>query len=123
MPEAPQTEPVFADDGFDDELADGGDGDPAAGNGVAAAPTVAADAAERLAGLVAYLARNLVDDPDGVEVDAQQRGGSVFVTLRVPEAELGRVIGRQGRIARAMRTALSIAGSRQHVRANLDIEG
>jgi predicted RNA-binding protein YlqC (UPF0109 family) len=41
----------------------------------------------------------------------------------VPETELGKVIGRQGRIARAMRTALMIAGSRQNVRATLDIEG
>ena len=81
------------------------------------------DAAAQLQALVAYLARNLVDDPDTVEVDAQQRGGSVFLTLRVPEEELGKVIGRQGRIARAIRTALMVAGSRQHVRASLDIEG
>jgi hypothetical protein len=82
----------------------------------------ATDAAERLGGLVTYLARNLVDDPESVEVEARQRGGSVFVSLRVPEEELGKVIGRGGRIARAMRTALMIAGSRNNVRASLDIE-
>ena len=80
------------------------------------------DAAERLRGLVAYLATNLVDDPASVEVEARQRGGSVFISLRVPEEELGKVIGRGGRIARAMRTALMIAGSRNNVRASLDIE-
>lgn len=80
------------------------------------------DAAERLRTLVAYLASNLVDDPDAVAVEARQRGGSVFVSLRVPEEELGRVIGRGGRIARAMRTALMISGSRNNVRASLDIE-
>jgi uncharacterized protein len=80
------------------------------------------DAAERLRGLVAYLATNLVDDPENVEVEARQRGGSVFISLRVPEEELGKVIGRGGRIARAMRTALMIAGSRNNVRASLDIE-
>ena len=80
------------------------------------------DAAERLRGLVAYLATNLVDDPESVEVEARQRGGSVFISLRVPEEELGKVIGRGGRIARAMRTALMIAGSRNNVRASLDIE-
>ena len=84
------------------------------------APTT--DAAERLRGLVAYLATNLVDDPENVEVEARQRGGSVFISLRVPEEELGKVIGRGGRIARAMRTALMIAGSRNNVRASLDIE-
>ena len=82
----------------------------------------AADAAERLRGLVAYLATNLVDDPESVEVEARQRGGSVFISLRVPEEELGKVIGRGGRIARAMRTALMISGSRNNVRASLDIE-
>ncbi len=47
------------------------------------------DAAERLGGLVTYLATNLVDDPENVEVEARQRGGSVFVSLRVPEEVLG----------------------------------
>lgn len=77
----------------------------------------------RLRGLVTYLAANLVDEPDAVEVAAERRGHSVHLSLRVPESELGKVIGRQGRIARAMRTALMIAGSRQNVRATLDIEG
>lgn len=80
------------------------------------------DTAERLRALVTYMATNLVDDPAAVEVEARQRGGSVFVSLRVPEEELGRVIGRGGRIARAMRTALMISGSRYNVRASLDIE-
>jgi predicted RNA-binding protein YlqC (UPF0109 family) len=80
------------------------------------------DAAEQLRALVVYLAQNLVDEADSVEVEARQRGGSVFISLRVPEEELGKVIGRGGRIARAMRTALMIAGSRNHVRASLDIE-
>ena len=87
-----------------------------------AAYPVDSDAAERLRGLIVYLATNLVDDPGTVEVEARQRGGSVFVSLRVPEEELGKVIGRGGRIARAMRTALMISGSRSNVRASLDIE-
>jgi len=78
---------------------------------------------ERLRQLVSFLASNLVDNPAVVEVEAERRGGSVLVTLRVPEEELGRVIGRQGRIARAMRTVIMIAGSRHNLRASLDIEG
>lgn len=102
------------DEFYDDAVDTLGDGAEAY-----APPT---EVAERLRNLVAYLATNLVDDPESVEVEARQRGGSVFISLRVPEEELGKVIGRGGRIARAMRTALMISGSRNNVRASLDIE-
>ena len=98
----------------DEEFEDGGDG---------AAPLTSADPVEELRGLVLYLATSLVDEPDAVEVTAERRGPGVHLSLRVPEEELGKVIGRQGRIARAMRTALMIAGSRHNLRASLDIEG
>jgi predicted RNA-binding protein YlqC (UPF0109 family) len=115
----PLVEPV-PEDGYDDYPDDDeGDAEYEEANDLHVPPT---DAAERLRGLVAYLATNLVDDPASVEVEARQRGGSVFISLRVPEEELGKVIGRGGRIARAMRTALMIAGSRNNVRASLDIE-
>ena len=106
------------ENGYDDEYLaeDEGEGEDEADY---APPS---DAAERLRGLVAYLAANLVDDPESVEVEARQRGSSVFISLRVPEEELGKVIGRGGRIGRAMRTALMISGSRSNVRASLDIE-
>jgi len=112
----PTAEPM-AENGYDDVYED----DVEFGE-VDAVSAPATDAAERLGSLVTYLARNLVDDPESVAVEARQRGGSVFVSLRVPEEELGKVIGRGGRIARAMRTALMIAGSRSNVRASLDIE-
>jgi predicted RNA-binding protein YlqC (UPF0109 family) len=102
------------DEGFGDE--DDYDAPPST---VEAGP----DPAERLRELVVYMATALVDDPDGVEVEAERRGPHVHLNLRVPEDELGKVIGRQGRIARAMRTALMIAGARANVRASLDIEG
>ena len=118
--EEPVVEPI-PEDGYDDDFEDEEESDAEYGEDDALfAP--ANDAAERLRGLVAYLATNLVDDPASVEVEARQRGGSVFISLRVPEEELGKVIGRGGRIARAMRTALMIAGSRNNVRASLDIE-
>jgi uncharacterized protein len=83
----------------------------------------AATPAEELRQLVLYLATNLVDEPDHVEVTAEQRGSAVHLNLRVPEGEMGKVIGRQGRIARALRTVVTIAGSRHNLRASLDIEG
>ena len=116
----PLTEPG-PEDGYDDDYEDEDEG-VAEYRDDDALYAPATDAADRLRGLVAYLASNLVDDPASVEVEARQRGGSVFISLRVPEEELGKVIGRGGRIARAMRTALMIAGSRNNVRASLDIE-
>lgn len=79
--------------------------------------------AEALRELVLYMASNLVDEPEGVEVTAEQRGPAVHLDLRVPEPELGKVIGRQGRIARAMRTVVMVAGNRYNIRASLDIDG
>lgn len=113
-------DPVVEDDVFDDEdgFADEDDHD-APPSMVPTGP----DPVESLRELVVYMATALVDEPDGVEVDAERRGPHVHLSLRVPEGELGKVIGRQGRIARAMRTALMIAGSRANVRASLDIEG
>ncbi len=101
------------------------DADAAADAGEPAGePSAAAsEPVEDLRQLVAYLATNLVDDPEAVEVEAERRGPGVLLTLRVPEDELGRVIGRQGRIARAMRTVVTIAGGRHNLRASLDIEG
>jgi predicted RNA-binding protein YlqC (UPF0109 family) len=78
---------------------------------------------EQLQGLIQYIASELVDSPDDFEVTSERRGGSVHVTLKVKEEAMGRVIGRQGRIAKAMRTLVMITGSRNNVRASLDIEG
>lgn len=71
--------------------------------------------------LVEYIARGLVDDPDSVHVEARRRGPNVVIDLRVPGDEMGKVIGRQGRIARSMRTLLTIAAARRGLRASLDI--
>jgi predicted RNA-binding protein YlqC (UPF0109 family) len=79
--------------------------------------------ATELEELVRYMATNLVEEPDDVTVTAEQRGSSVQINLRVAAKELGKVIGREGRIARSMRTIVMVAGSRNNVRANLDIDG
>jgi uncharacterized protein len=79
--------------------------------------------AEALRDLVEYMATNLVDEQEAVTVVAEQRGTTVQIDLRVPTRELGKVIGREGRIARSMRTLVMVAGSHHNVRANLDIDG
>lgn len=74
-----------------------------------------------LKALIEYIAVKLVGDQAKVRVDANQHGQVVIVRLTVPSEEMGKVIGRQGRIARAMRTVLTIAASRRGLRASLDI--
>ena len=63
-----------------------------------------------MAELVAFLARQLVDQPDQVRVDEVEREGAIVVQLWVGPEDRGKVIGRQGRIARALRTIVR-AGS------------
>ena len=72
--------------------------------------------------LVEFMARSLVDDPTAVRVDEEWHGDRVIFRLEVAESDKGKVIGKQGRIANAMRTLLKIAGTRDGARASLDIE-
>jgi len=78
-------------------------------------------AEERLGELVAFLARALVDDPAAVQVRARPGGGGLVIELRVAPGDMGKVIGRQGRIARALRSVVRAAAVRQGVRVLLDI--
>jgi predicted RNA-binding protein YlqC (UPF0109 family) len=64
-----------------------------------------------VAELLAHLARQLVDEPDAVEVEEVQREGATILQLRVAKADVGKVIGRQGRIARALRALVRASGA------------
>ena len=74
-----------------------------------------------MAELLAHLARRLVDDPDAVEVEEVQREGATVLQLRVAKEDVGKVIGRQGRIARALRAIVRASGARSHRRVVLEI--
>ncbi|HMJ00936.1 MAG TPA: KH domain-containing protein [Gaiellaceae bacterium] len=74
-----------------------------------------------MAELLAYLARNLVDDADAVSVVEVQREGTTILQLTVAKEEVGKVIGRQGRIARALRAIVRASGARSHNRVVLEI--
>jgi len=68
-----------------------------------------------------YVARSLVDNPDAVEVDVEEAGDEVILTLTVSEADMGRVIGRDGRIANAIRSLLRVMGARDGRHVELEI--
>jgi uncharacterized protein len=71
--------------------------------------------------LVRWLAQELVEHRDAVRVDAIDRDRSVAIELSVDPADLGRVIGRGGRTAKALRTVVDAAARREGRRAVLDI--
>jgi len=71
--------------------------------------------------IVEYLARRLVDDPDAVRVEEVEREGAVVLQLHVAPDDVGKVIGRQGRIARALRTIVRASAARRDHRVLLEI--
>ena len=71
--------------------------------------------------LIEFLAKSLVDNPDEVRVRSHERDQQTVLELEVAPADLGKVIGRQGRTARAIRTILNAAGQKSRRRYSLDI--
>ena len=71
--------------------------------------------------LVEYLARRLVDEPDAVRVEEVDRDGDLVIELYVAKDDIGQVIGRQGRLARALRTVVRASAARRSGRTLLEI--
>ena len=71
--------------------------------------------------LVEYLTRALVDDPDAVTVEEVEENGDLVLEITVAEDDVGRVIGRGGRIANALRTVAKAAAVREDRRVIVDI--
>jgi uncharacterized protein len=71
--------------------------------------------------LVRYLAKSLVNNPDAVEVKEAEGDGALVLELRVAKEDLGRIIGKQGRTAKSIRTILNAAASRTNRKVVLEI--
>jgi uncharacterized protein len=71
--------------------------------------------------LVAHIAKSLVDKPDDVKTTLSEDGENITIELSVAQEDLGKVIGKQGRTARAMRTLLSAAVEKENKKSRLDI--
>jgi predicted RNA-binding protein YlqC (UPF0109 family) len=71
--------------------------------------------------LVEFVAKSLVDQPDAVRLRTYERDQQTVIELEVAQEDLGKVIGRQGRTARAIRTLLGAAGQKSRRRYTLDI--
>ncbi len=71
--------------------------------------------------LIEYIASSLVDEPDEVDVEEFISGRNVEIELSVAKDDMGRVIGKRGQVANAMRTLLNVAAERTGKKANLEI--
>ena len=71
--------------------------------------------------LIEYIARSLVDEPSQVSVGQSRGGGKVRLELRVARDDMGRVIGKGGRVANAMRVLLRVAAARDGKQVSLDV--
>jgi predicted RNA-binding protein YlqC (UPF0109 family) len=76
---------------------------------------------EALRKLTDFLARGIVANPDDVAVEAVQSGRTLVLELAVAEPDVGKVIGRQGKVIRALRTVVKAAATRQGTRVDIDV--
>ena len=71
--------------------------------------------------LVEYVAKSLVDDPDAVTVEVVVEDGGIVIELHVAEDDMGKVIGRNGSVAKALRTLLKVTSAREGEPVSLEI--
>jgi len=117
---------VDYDDEADDEAVAYEDGDINTVSGSSPAPAAAAVSDGGAGGempttVLEYLARSLADEPEAVVVRRDDRRGSIVLKLHVAPRDMGRIIGRRGRTAQAIRTLVGAAGARGGVQATVDI--
>ncbi len=72
--------------------------------------------------LVTYIVEHLVDDKSAVNIVSEENDGVITLTIHVAEADIGKVIGKQGKIAMAIRTLAKSVGSREGKKYNIEIE-
>jgi hypothetical protein len=93
------------DDDFDDEVG-------AEGNRIAGA---------RAINVTEYVTRALADDPDAIDVEIEERRGEIALNVHANPSDMGRLIGRRGRVIQALRQLVRAAGTADGVKANVDI--
>ena len=93
------------DDGFDDQ-------DDDAGNRVSGGTPLA---------VVTYLVNSIASDTEAVVINTEERGDAVRFRIHVAPEDMGRVIGRRGRVAQAIRTVVAAAGARDGIQTSVDI--
>ena len=68
-----------------------------------------------------YVTRNLADDPDAIDIEVDERGDEVALSVHANPSDMGRLIGKRGRVIQALRQLVRAAGTADGVKANIDI--
>ena len=97
------------DDGYDDD--DDGDDDDSGNRASGGTPLA----------VVTYLVHSIASDTESIVIDTDERNGTVRFSIHVAPDDMGRVIGRRGRVAQAIRTVVAAAGARDGVQTSVDI--
>lgn len=92
-------------DHYDDEVAD--DGNRMIGG--------------RAKAVVEHVTRSIADEPDAVEVEMTERRGEVSIIVHADKSDMGRLIGKRGRVVQALRQVTRAAGAAEDIRASVDI--
>ena len=71
--------------------------------------------------LLEYVVKSLVDNPDSVQIDESENDGEVVFEVRVAPEDMGRIIGKGGRIAKAVRSLMKAASFKENKRVNVEI--
>jgi uncharacterized protein len=105
------------------EELDEGEYEPGDVNTVGSGPGngAATDSADTSVAVLRYLARSLSNDPDAVVIQTEERRSGVRLRLHVAPSDMGRIIGRRGRTAQAIRALVGAAGARDGVQTTVDI--
>jgi predicted RNA-binding protein YlqC (UPF0109 family) len=114
MSDADYVEDGSNDDDFVDEIA-------AEGNRIDEDDAGTDADSPRALAVTEYVTRNLADDPDAIEVDVEDRGGEVALMVHANPSDMGRLIGKRGRVIQALRQLVRAAGTADGVKANVDI--
>lgn len=71
---------------------------------------------------IEFIAKNLVDEPDAVRVDENKENNKIVLKLHVSKSDLGKVIGKQGKTAKSMRTLLTAVAAKHNMSGQLEID-
>jgi uncharacterized protein len=103
--EHPDFDEGYDDDDYEDEI--GAEGNRIVGG--------------RARAVVEFVTRNLAEEPDAVEVELEERRGEIVLLVHASPSDMGRLIGRRGRVVQALRQLTRAAGAAEGVRATVDV--